>query len=54
MTSRNSRGLIQIPDKAFFDSKKNELRFCNGCSKEKNMPKINNGVCGACLSRLLK
>jgi len=54
MTSRDSRGLIQVPDKAFFDSRQTELRDCKNCNKTKNIPKINNGVCGICLSELLK
>lgn len=54
MTSRDSRGLIQVPDKAFFDSRTTELRECKQCRKEKNIPKINNGLCGICLNRLIK
>ena len=54
MTSRDSRGLIQIPDKNFFYLRRTELRECFKCGKIKNIPRINNWLCGACLNRLLK
>ena len=52
MTSRDSRGLIQIPDKNFFNLRKSELLICKGCNKTKNIPKINNGLCNLCLNKL--
>lgn len=54
MSSRDLRGLIQVPDKRFFDLRQTELRECRNCNKIKNIPKINNGLCDFCFNGLLK
>lgn len=54
MSSRDSRGLIQVPDDAYLNSRTTELIECKQCKKTKNIPKINNGMCGVCLNKLLK
>jgi len=54
MTSRDLRGLIQVPDKTFFNSRRFELIKCKKCNKTKNIPKINNGVCNICIKKLME